>query len=206
MSSWKLGCREAWAGVCRTPSVPSRASPSHSELGVAILPERSGSAGRVSEAGRSIRGRGGDPYLWAWLGLHPGHKDSPLEPRDAGGEDRATEQGGSLAPRRAAYVSYRHGLLQAGGLPPPAERGWGPGGAGPFSRPRETCPCSPDGDRGQALWGLWSLPTGAGSPLTTPTTVYHCPLSKSADPGRGHEATFALCGFGPGGGGTLGPR
>ena len=121
LSSWKLGCREAWAGVCRTPSVPSRASPSHSELGVAILPERSGSAGRVSEAGRSIRGREGDPYLWAWLGLHPGHKDSPLEPRDAGGEDRATEQGGSLAPRRAAYVSYRHGLLQAGGLPPPAE-------------------------------------------------------------------------------------
>ena len=54
---------------------------------------RAGSAGR--EAGRRRGGHRGDPYLWAWLGLHPGHKDSPLEARDAGGRT------GQLSPAAA---------------------------------------------------------------------------------------------------------
>lgn len=41
-------------------------------------------AGRVRQASGTHRGHWGDPYLWAWLGFHPGPKDSPLEARDAG--------------------------------------------------------------------------------------------------------------------------
>lgn len=152
LSSWKLGCRAAWAGagVCRTPRTPSRSSPIHSLFGVAILP---GLGWRHRQRDRREAGRPpGDPYLWAWLGLHPGPRTAHCR-LVTRGEDRAV----AASPPQGCLCK-RHRL----GRPAPAPRpSWGaeaPHG-GPLLQPRKAQPSSLVGGRGKGLGA--ALPLGS---------------------------------------------
>lgn len=193
MSCWKSGCREAWAParVCRAPN---RSSATHSVCTAAMVLGRGSRrprcqrCGQRDGAGGRSRGRWRDPYLWAWLGLHPGPRDSPLQARDAGGGQSRAQL--PLAPRPAAYV---RGSDQD--PPGPRHRGLRAGEAG-----RGSCklgpPCGP-----QPGWGWGTSPgplvpaaPGPGAPLTSPSVSF----SKLRDPGRGrcsHCMSLALKGL-----------
>lgn len=97
-------------------------------------------AGRARQASGTRGGRCGDPYLWAWLGFHPGPKDGPLEARDVGvGAWEGCVGRAQLRPR-PPQPAYVRGSDQDRLGPAAGRSGWGRGQAeasqrGPFSSP-----------------------------------------------------------------------
>lgn len=125
-------------------------------------------AGRARQASGTRGGRCGDPYLWAWLGFHPGPKDGPLEARDVGvGAWEGCVGRAQLRPR-PPQPAYVRGSDQDRLGPAAGRSGWGRGQAeasqrGPFSSPSGGP--QPGWGQGPCLaaalppGGLWSVPT-----------------------------------------------
>lgn len=191
MSCWKLGCREtwAWARVCRTPRTPSRTSPIHSVCRAAIVLELNSHPGRWCQqcgwsegAGRRSRGHWRDPYLWAWLGLHPGPRDSPLQARDAGG-GQSREPSCRLAPHTAAYV---RGSDQDPPGPCHLGLGLGRGLGGLQAEAPANFVLPPVPAAWMGVGARAPGPPATSGPGTPSHKPYRHSVSRSRDPGRGH--------------------